>query len=342
MFKRPTINNLSLERRKISSLGEITFLIEGSEKKELVNRILLNEFFSGNFLTDEGLPKEEIESYKKDSVENLNMNIITYHDFLVVNTSYETFNAYLENHSQEYIFDIQTMRKVWLEQVFSNEYKDLLRDMANSIAQKKLDLAIIEKKINQANPDRELPFDWYKKQEQIYRDCNVVYERDLQDFSITNEGIKFQIGNCATRVERYYDDLYYQYGTIKYSEILNYLSEYGKYLFKTIATSELNQKCTLDFNYFSSEGFELTQNTPLEYEAIFYGEMGQLKQIIFLSEEFNIKEVIEEETEYDKPFYIEDFNVIDVSKNDYSGSDLDQISNINELREIFEKNKKCI
>ena len=70
--------------------------------------------------------------------------------------------------------------------------------------------------------------------------------------------------------------------------------------------------------------------------------MGQLKQIIFLSEEFNIKEVIEEETEYDKPFYIEDFNVIDVSKNDYSGSDLDQISNINELREIFEKNKKCI
>lgn len=102
------------------------------------------------------------------------------------------------------------------------------------------------------------------------------------------------------------------------------------------------KRCILDIQSLSTEGYELVQVSQYEYKISFLGELGKLEQNITLNKNSNIISVNEIRTEYNKPFYFDDFEIKSQVSNLYLQEDLDQIENIKILKDIFESNEGCL
>lgn len=101
-------------------------------------------------------------------------------------------------------------------------------------------------------------------------------------------------------------------------------------------------KCILDTQTLSSEGYELIQLNENDYEIIFFGELGQLKQNITLDERYNIKAVKETRLQYDKPFHLDDSRVKTENVKFFTINNLSEIENFEILNSIFNSCKKSI
>lgn len=96
------------------------------------------------------------------------------------------------------------------------------------------------------------------------------------------------------------------------------------------------KKCILDVRSLSGEGHEVNRINEYEYKISFLGELGKLEQVVRLNNDNKIISVNESKTEYNKPFYFEDFEIKSETSNFYSKEELSQVENIKVLIEIFE------
>lgn len=96
------------------------------------------------------------------------------------------------------------------------------------------------------------------------------------------------------------------------------------------------KSCILNVETLTGEGYEVIQVNEYTYEISFLGELGRLEQVIKLDVDNNIMSVNELKTEYNKPFFFEDFEIKSETSNFYSIEQLAQVENINTLRAIFE------
>lgn len=216
----------TLER---DGLDNVFTVLEGGNNSIafFVNQELLNIFnFDEKFFTYEDI------SYNIDDMFNhIEMKSFIVGDFYVVDIFYESYAAYVESHNHMIIYDLRNAKVVKPKNLVSQDGLSIASKKANKKSLISLKEAIGENRQQQLISKSKMDPKWYDLQLEIYKSCDLNYEDRY--FALHPAGLSYQVGNCASRAERGFDEFYYMNDIIMFSDIEEYLTDYGKEFYDT-------------------------------------------------------------------------------------------------------------
>lgn len=157
-------------------------------------------------------------------------------NIISISLSCEYSGAYLEGYDSHHNFDARNGNTILLSDIIQPNQQLKLAQLINQKVKSEITAFLSETRKNYKETDstkqREL-FDRYQEQINLYEDCLTEYtEYQLDDFNFyfTQNQLQVLRSRCSSHVNRAIDDLYEFDIPFDYSDLKEYLSDYGKSL----------------------------------------------------------------------------------------------------------------